>query len=154
MWQELYRLAFCYLLKLGMSHDDAEDAAQETLLFVYLHLDGIGEGKLKSYVYATAKNKYIDFLRKRKKQFAVADIDDFCMSSLSEIHRIENKDLLEKVISRLNVAEQRLFHMKYNLGMTNAEISSGLNITPDSTKAMLWRLRKKLKEYIKEEEGS
>ncbi|MDI3480758.1 MAG: polymerase sigma-70 factor, subfamily [Tepidanaerobacteraceae bacterium] len=152
MWQELYRIAFYYLLRLGMSHDDAEDAAQETLLFVYMHLDGIQEGRLKSYVYATAKNKYIDFLRKRKKQFDVAYIDDFCMSSLSEIHRIENKDLITKVISRLSAAEQRLFHMKYNLGMTNAEISSALNITPDSTKTMICRLKNKLKKYLKEEE--
>lgn len=152
MWQELYRIAFYYLLSLGMSHDDAEDAAQETLLFVYLHLDGIREGKLKSYVYAAAKNKYIDFLRKRKKQVAVADIDDFFTNTFPEIHRIENKDLITKVISRLSASEKRLFHMKYDLGMTNAEISSALNITPDSTKTMICRLKSKLKKYLKEEE--
>jgi len=153
MWQDLYRLAFQYLLKLGMSYYDAQDMAQETLLCVYLHLDSIQEGKLKSYVFAAAKNKYIDFFRKNKKEFAMPDSDDFCISSFSEI-QIENKEVIKKALSKLSPAEHKLFHMKYSLGMTNAEISSALKITPDSAKTMLWRLRKKLKEHLKKEEES
>jgi len=55
MWQDLCRLVFHYLLGLGISKADAEDLAQETLLSTYLHLDGIQDGKLKSYVLLTAK---------------------------------------------------------------------------------------------------
>lgn len=47
MWQELYKMVYSYLYNLGLGHEDAEDVAQETLTAVYLHLDGVQEGKLK-----------------------------------------------------------------------------------------------------------
>jgi len=154
MWQELYRMVIHYLLRLGLSHADAEDIAQETLLSTYLHLDSIQEGKLKSYALAAARNKYIDFLRKNKKEFTVSVIGDFCIKNFSEIYQIENKEILKKALSNLNLTEQKLFYMKYNLGMTNKEISSLFDTSPDSVKTMLWRLRKKVKEYLEEEAKS
>ncbi|GAV25390.1 DNA-directed RNA polymerase subunit sigma [Carboxydothermus islandicus] len=152
MWQELYRIVYHYLLKLGLSHADAEDIAQEVLLSTYLHLDSIHEGNLKFYVLATAKNKYIDFLRKNKREFTVPSLGEFDVNNFSEIHQIENREVIKKAICKLNLTEQKLFYMKYYLGMTNPEISSLLKISPDSVKTMLWRLRKKVKEYLKKEE--
>lgn len=151
MWQDLYRLVFHYLLNLGISHADAEDIAQEALLSTYLHLDGIQGGKLKSYILATARNKYIDFLRKNTKELTVSAVGDFCLGNLSEIHQIENREVIKKALNKLKPAEQRLFYMKYSLEMTNAEISSLLKISPDSVKTMLWRLRKKVRKYLEEE---
>jgi len=151
MWQELYRIVYYYLLKLGLSHTDAEDIAQEALLSTYLHLDSIHDGNLKFYVLATAKNKYIDFLKKNKKEFTVPSLDDFALTNFSEI-QIEYREVLKKAINKLNLTEQKLFYFKYYLGMTNTEISSLLKISPDSVKTMLWRLRKKVKEYLKKEE--
>jgi len=152
MWQELYRIVYYYLLKLGLSHADAEDIAQEVLLSTYLHLDSIQDGNLKFYVLATAKNKYIDFLRKNKREFTVQSLGDFDVNNFSEIHQIENREVLKKAINKLNLTEQKLFYFKYYLGMTNPEISSLLKISPDSVKTMLWRLRKKVKEYLEKEE--
>ncbi|WP_026486658.1 RNA polymerase sigma factor [Caldanaerobius polysaccharolyticus] len=154
MWQDLYRIVFHYLLKLGVSRADAEDIAQEALLSTYLHLDSIQDGKLKPYVLATARNKYIDFLRKNKKEFTVSSIGSFCISNFPEIHQIENKEIIENAINKLSITEQKLFYMKYSLGMTNHEISFVLKTSTDTVKAMSWKLRKKLKEYLKEEGGS
>ncbi len=44
MWQELYKTVLRYLLRLGLSRQDAEDMAQEALLSTYLHLDSIQPG--------------------------------------------------------------------------------------------------------------
>jgi RNA polymerase sigma-70 factor (ECF subfamily) len=154
MWQDLYKTVFRYLLKLGLSYTDAEDVAQEALLSTYLHLDSIQEGKLKTYLLTTAKHKYIDFLRKNGREFITPIISDFCMSEFAQIHQIENKDVMQRALNKLNLNEQKLFYMKYNLELTNAEISALLKTTPDSVKVMLYRIRKKLKEYLEGEAES
>lgn len=149
MWQDLYKLVFHYLLSLGISHTDAEDVTQETLLSTYLHLDGIQDGKLKSYVLATARNKYIDLLRKNKKEIPVSFDKD--MSNFSQIYNIENREVIKEAFNKLSPSEQKLFYLKYSLEMTNGDIAILLKTNPDSVKTMLWRLRKKVKEYLDEE---
>lgn len=96
MWQDLYKAAFYYLLKLGVPQADAEDIAQEALLSTYLNLDGIQEGKLKAYVLTAARNKYTDYLRKTKKDMTVSIIDVFPQSTFSEFQQIENKEVIKK----------------------------------------------------------
>ncbi|MCF6095769.1 sigma-70 family RNA polymerase sigma factor [Thermovorax subterraneus] len=152
MWQELYKLVFHYLLSLGISRADAEDIAQETLLSTYLHLDGIQDGKLKYYVLATAKNKFIDFIRRNKKEIPVSSVED--SEYFSQIRNIENKEVIKNVVNKLTPSEKKLFYLKYSLEMTNSDIAILLNTNTDSVKSMLWRLRKKLKEYLEEEAKS
>ncbi|SHM86559.1 RNA polymerase sigma-70 factor, ECF subfamily [Caldanaerovirga acetigignens] len=152
MWQDLFKLVFHYLLSLGISKADAEDIAQETLLSTYLHLDGIQEGKLKYYVLATAKNKFIDFMRRNKKEIAVSSFDD--LQNFSPICNIEDKEAIKDVVNKLTPSEKKLFYLKYNLEMTNSDIAILLNTNTDSVKSMLWRLRKKIKEYLEEEAKS
>ena len=149
MWENLYRLVFHYLLGLGISKADAEDLAQETLLSTYLHLDGIQDGKLKSYVLVTAKNKYIDLLRKNKKEIPISYLED--ISNFSEIHNIENREAITRAIKKLSLTEKKLFYLKYRLEMTNVDIAILLKTNPNTVKTTLWRLRKKIKEYLDEE---
>jgi len=146
MWQDLYRLVFHYLLGLGISKADAEDIAQETLLSTYLHLDGIQDGKLKSYVLVTARHKYIDLLRKNKKEIPISFVED--VGNFSETLNIENREAIKEAVNKLTPAEQKLFYLKYNLEMTNADIAIFFKTNPNSVKTMLWRLRKKIKEYL------
>ncbi|WP_028992323.1 RNA polymerase sigma factor [Thermoanaerobacter thermocopriae] len=154
MWQDLYKAAFYYLLNLGVPQADAEDIAQEALLSTYLNLDGIQEGKLKAYVLTAARNKYTDYLRKTKKDMTVSIIDVFPQSTFSEFQQIENKEVIKKAVNRLTLNEQKLFYLKFILEMSNEEISSYLKTNSNTVKTMVWRLRKKLKEYLKEEEKS
>jgi RNA polymerase sigma-70 factor (ECF subfamily) len=149
MWQDLYKIAFHYLLSLGISKADAEDIAQETLLSTYLHLDGIQEGKLKYYVLATAKNKFIDFIRRNKKEIPVLFIDD--LQNFSPIFNVEDREIIKNVVNKLTQSEKKLFYLKYSLEMTNEDIAILLHTNTDSVKSMLWRLRKKIKKYIEEE---
>lgn len=151
MWQELYEAALRYLLRLGLSRQDAEDLAQEALLSTYLNLDGIEPGKLHAYLLTAAKNKYIDFLRKNKKVCAVPLVDEICTGGLKETDRLEGEEVLRRALAMLGRSEQKLFLLKYRMGLTNAEISSLLNVSPDSVKAMIWRVRRKLRDYLKKE---
>ncbi|SFE54638.1 RNA polymerase sigma-70 factor, ECF subfamily [Thermoanaerobacter thermohydrosulfuricus] len=119
-----------------------------------MNLDGIQEGKLKAYVLTAARNKYTDYLRKTKKDVAVSIINVFPQSTFSEFQQIENKEVIKKAVNRLTLNEQKLFYLKFILEMSNEEISSYLKTNSNTVKTMVWRLRKKLKEYLKEEEKS
>lgn len=154
MWQELYKTALRYLLRLGVSRQDAEDLAQEALLSIYLNLDGIEPGKLCAYLLAAARHKHIDFLRKSKKIRAVTLVDEILTGELVEAGQVECQEALERALAALSSSEKRLFLLKYQMGLTSAEISSLLGIRPDSVKAMLWRVRKKLRDYLEREEES
>ena len=73
MWQELYRLTYRYLKGLGLTHEDAEDLAQETLVTAYLHLDEVRTVKLKAWLFTVARHKYIDWLHRTKKEVALVN---------------------------------------------------------------------------------
>lgn len=153
MWQELYEIVFRYLRKQGLSPMDAEDLAQETLLATYLHLGGIAEGKLKAYLLAAAKHKYIDFLRKRAKTSAAPLADLFPMMSTEEPYQqTESRETIKAALRKLSPGERQLLNLKYILGLTSADIASLLHVKPDSVKAMLYRIRRKVKEHLQEEE--
>ncbi len=102
----------------------------------------------------TAKHKCIDFLRKNNREFTIPVVSDICTNNLSEINRMESKEMIQGALDILSHSEQKLFYLKYKIGLTNAEISSLLNASPDSVKAMLWRMRKKLKDHLEKEAES
>lgn len=131
-----------------------KNIAQEALLSTYLNLDGIQEGKLKAYVLTAARNKYTDYLHKAKKDVTVSIIDVFPQNTFLEFQQIENKEVIKKAVNRLTHNDQKLFYLKFILEMSNKEISSYLKTNSNTVKTMVWRLRKKLKEYLKEEEKS
>lgn len=154
MWDHLYQVALRYLLRLGLSYAEAEDIAQEALLSTYLHVDSIQEGKLISYLLATARNRCIDLARRNSREIIGLDIGRGYPGKGSEIEQIETKEAVDRALSRLNLTEQKLFCLKYRLDLTTAEISARLNTSPNTVKALLWRLRKKLREYLEEGKGS
>lgn len=154
MWERLYRIAVGYLLRLGLSPADAEDIAQEALISTYLHADGVPEGRLTAYVMAVAKNRYVDLVRKNRREFAGLSLDPGSPAWPSETDRIETRVEIERALGRLNLTEQKLFHLKYSLDLSTAEISARLNTSRHTVKTLLWRLRRKLREYLEEGRGS
>ncbi|MGB9866500.1 MAG: RNA polymerase sigma factor [Bacillota bacterium] len=153
VWQQLYRMTYRYFVDLGLTREDAEVLTQETLLSTYLHLDAIGEGKLRAYVLAVARSKYADFLERRRRDYWV--IQQQCRAAAriclnkDDIH---SKQIVEDAVRKLKPAERALVFMKYQMGMSAKEIAAALGITADSVKTALWRARKGLKLYLNNEE--
>jgi len=159
LWQELYRLSYHYLAGLGLTHEDAEDLAQEALAAAYLHLDGVRPGKLKAWLFTVARHKYIDWLRRTKKEvplvdFAVEELADGAVGPEEAVLTGEAREAVTVALSRLDKPERVLLALKYNLGLTTEEISVVLKTAPCTVKVRLFRARQKLKvEYTKLWEG-
>lgn len=155
MWQELYRMIYCYLYNMGLSHEDTEDVAQDTLLAVYLHLDGIGEGRLKTWLYTVARRKYIDWLRRHKKSIVLVNLEDIDLDAEVDapeknIMDKEKREEILKVMKALTKKEQELLALKYNLNLSYEEIGKILKMKTNTVKTGLYRARQHFKqEFLK-----
>ena len=111
MWQELYRLTYRYLKRLGLTHEDAEDLAQETLVAVYIHLDGVCPEKLKVWLFTVARHKYIDWLRRTKKEvvlinFPAEKLTDGAQEPEEAVLKKEERDIIATVKNLVVVGSQ------------------------------------------------
>lgn len=152
MWQELYRLAYNYLTNLGLTFEEAEDLAQESLVAAYIHLDGVPQGKLKAWLFTVARRKYVDWLRRNKRNKRKYVLVDFIEELPDEaegpdeaLFAKEKKELILTILSRLSFHERNLLIMKYHLDFSYNEIAKCLNVKPETVKTGLYRARQKFK---------
>lgn len=148
MWQELFVLAYRYLRGRGLSHVDAEDLAQDTLLVTYQHLDGIEPGKLQAWVRAVARNKHIDWARRYSRTVVVAEKPE-AKDVWEDPAVTGDKDDMQDLLSSLPAANRRLLQLKYFEDRTVEEVAEALGQSVNTTKVGLFRARRRLRARIK-----
>lgn len=149
MWQELYRLVFNYLSNLGLTCEEAEDLAQESLVAAYIHLDGVPQGELKAWLFTVARHKYVDWLRRNKRKDVLVDLieelPDEAEGPDEALFTKEKKELILAAMRCLSFHERNLLIMKYHLDFSYKEIAKCLNVKPETVKTGLYRARQKFK---------
>ena len=81
IYKEYYEIVYKYLFCLTHDKDLSEDLAQETFVKMIKNIDKFkGQSKLSSWLCEIAKNLWIDYLRKNKKQIELVkqNQDDKC----------------------------------------------------------------------------
>jgi len=138
-----------YLLTTLKSRQDAEDILQE----VFLKLSN-SEGKLqkvdniKNYIFITARNEAIDFIRKRKTGSSVTLSGFLEPVSESDAGAVEAKEL-EKQILELPLEQRETVFLKIYMGFTFDEIAKmakeSINTISSRYRYGIENLKKKLK---------
>jgi len=80
-FHDRYRpVVICFARKQGLSHSDAQDVAQDTMLaFLEAYRNGRYErqgGRLRSFLFGIAHHKVIDLRQKRRREIVLADQTD------------------------------------------------------------------------------
>ncbi|MBN1630151.1 MAG: sigma-70 family RNA polymerase sigma factor [Thermoleophilia bacterium] len=148
MWQELFVLVYRYLRGRGLSHTDAEDLAQETLLVTYQHLDGIEPGRLRAWVLTVAHNKHVDWARKQGHDVLVAEAPDSTDSGdnpLTAALAVVDREEARRLLSALSAADRRLLELRYLENCTVEETAASVGRCINTTKVGLFRARKRLR---------
>lgn len=151
MWQTLFALAYRYLRERGLSHADAEDLAQETILATYRQLDGIEPGSLRAWVRTVARNKHVDLVRRQARFVTVAavpessDPDD---GPLAAALASADQDALHRLLLRLSPGDRRLIELKYIDDCSVEEVAATLGRPVNTVKVGLFRARKRLRAHI------
>lgn len=138
------------------SDDAAEDIAQETLMRLWMVRDRIApQADIEPLAVRMAKNLCVSEWRKQKVrqrnalQVELATHDDIQ-------HHVELKEeiaRLQKAVSQLKPAEQRLFLMRHEAEMDIQQISAVTGIGARSVSAMLSTAKRKLLEILNPKGG-
>jgi len=144
---KLFRLA----LGITGSKEDAEDVVQDVLLHVLKKEDWVKIDNIEAYCFRSTRNRALDTIALKDNQTEALP-EDFEFSAQEDVEgKIEAQEqieFLEKWLSKLPEKQQTIFRLREVEGLSYKEIAVILNISEEQVKIVLFRLRKKLKEYF------
>lgn len=150
---------FSLIVRIVGSEEDAEELTQDTFMKAFRHLSSFnGNSSFSTWIYRIAYNTALSFLRKSKVEQINPDdklwntISDTETDNLLDECTSERIELLRDALSRLSPDERALITLFYEDEKTIEEIALITNQSEGNVKVKLHRLRKKLANWIKEEE--
>lgn len=151
MWRGLYALAYRYLRQRGLSHADAEDLAQDTILAAYRNLDGIAPGSLHAWVRTVARNKHLDLVRHRARIVTMPEVIDTADPNgdpLALALAASDRETTRELLTRLSPSHRRLIELRYVEDHSVDEVAALLGKSVNTVKVGLFRARKRLRAEI------
>ena len=144
---EKYWHLMCHIaMEILQNPADAEDAAQQALLYLMLHMDKPGDvdsPSAKAYVTLTAKHLAIDLYRNRKH---CEPMD--ASGGAAQAHP-ERLSVME-AISQLPPQDRDMPLLRFWIGYTAEEIAGMLHMKKDAVQKAIWRAKKRLAEKLTE----
>ena len=152
--KNVYNLA----LKILGSEEDAKDASQETFLRAYRSLESFhGDSRFSVWLYRTASNVCIDFLRRKKRRAELSmtvsneeygeaelEIPDERFSPEAMLEKAERIRALREGLQKLPEEYRRILTLREIGGMSYEELAQVLELELGTVKSKLFRARKKL----------
>ncbi len=154
---ELYgKRLYWHIRRIVVSHDDAEDALQETFLKIYGKAGSFrGDGKsLFPWCYRIATNEALQLLRRRAHLFQSLDSVSTELSGKLAEECAPDADrmsvLFQQAVLRLSTQQRIVFNLRYYDELTYAEISKITGKSENSLRTNYSYAVDKIKEYLKE----
>ena len=151
------RPIYSLIIQLVPNHEDAEELTQDTFVKAFRKLDAFkNDCSFSTWLYRIAYNTAISATRKKRIVFPVLDenvvgnIPDETIDAFFE--NDDNEELLqrlEQAIDYLNSEEKALITLYYMEEKSVSDVASILGLSTDNIKVKLFRVRKKLYEWIK-----
>lgn len=153
----MYQKALSYL----HNHHEAEDVVEAVMLKLIDRADllrGCKRASLRSYLLACVRNAAINRLRRAKKRYSFADVEDK-LNALPDEGAVDACLLREAQVQAMICAleqlpdrEREMLQMKYYDGLSDAEIARILAIGPNSVRTLIDRARKRVRKILTEVE--
>lgn len=144
--------------RLVLSHDNADDALQNTLVKVWKNLDSFrSESGLFTWLFRIATNESLSLLKANKKHALGGEDPDYESRMLENLitdpyfdgdHAMEK---LQKAIVSLPEKQRVVFNLKYYEELKYEEMSEILKTTVGALKASYHHAVKKIEKFITEE---
>lgn len=157
-WGEIVNLysdqLFAYALSLCSDRELSSDIVQHVFITVFETRHNLNpDYSLKSYLYKSTYNKFIDDYRKKKSMSALHDQYYFMLNQFATNN--SDEDLSEKLrsmnlmISKLPTKTKAIFTLSKQSGLSNIEISESLNISIKTVEGHITKAFKLLREEVK-----
>ena len=147
-------LLYWHIRRLVVSHEDAEDALQNTFMNVYRSIDTFRrDSSLRTWLYKIATNEALTILRNRKLEYTSYD-NEACEQLIDRLYadnEIDGDNILlkfQEAILRLPPKQQLVFNLRYYDEMSYEEISQLTGTSVGSLKTGYHYAAEKIKKYM------
>lgn len=152
--RQTMRPLYWHIRRLVVSHHDAEDVLQETLLRAYRSLSSVRDGAtLGPWLYRIATNeslRHIEQTRRARVAIETSSVEDASCALAEEYvdySDLESVKLRDAVLS-LPPKQQATFNLRYFDELEYSEIASILDCSEPTAKANYHFAKEKVKKYI------
>lgn len=144
---------YWHIRRLVMSHDDAQDATQETFVRIYRSFDQYrGDCSFRSWIYRIATNEALRIISKRRQEVVSLESAATGVQFIAGDNYIDYDDKvavkLQKAILTLPPKQQLAFNLRYYDELAFDEIARIADSTPSSIKASYHVAKEKIVKYM------
>ncbi len=157
MLMDRYKEAvYWHIRRLVVSHDDAEDAAQETFIRIFRSVGRFrGDSSLKTWIYRIATNEALRTLERRREGQVAIDTPGSGVNAMPADEYTDYSDLegvrLQKAIRSLPAGQQLVFNLRYYDELSYNEIARITEMSAASAKTSYHIAKGKIWERAKNE---
>lgn len=139
--------------RLLVSHDDAQDAVQETFIKVYRSFHSLKEAKaFRSWIYRIATNEALRIIERNKTPRLLTESIDDSATDIAAADYTDYTDLeavkLQKAILSLPPKQQATFNMRYYDEMEYQQIAEAMETTVSTVKVNYHLAKEKIIRYM------
>lgn len=139
--------------RLLVSHDDAQDAVQETFIKVYRSFHSLKEAKaFRSWIYRIATNEALRIIERNKTPRLLTESIDDSATDIAAADYTDYTDLeavkLQKAILSLPPKQQATFNMRYYDEMEYQQIAEAMETTVSTVKVNYHLAKEKIIKYM------
>ncbi|PZP50398.1 MAG: hypothetical protein DI598_05650 [Pseudopedobacter saltans] len=143
---------FRFLFSLTKSQQEAEDILQEVFISIWQKKDALEDiANLNGFVFTIAKNKALDYLRKKTNFVEISDSDLIHSHQADPFSILKGKELQEQVclaISGLPQKQKMAYQMFKEEDMPQKEIAQKLNVSISTVKNQVMQAISNIKKNI------
>lgn len=143
-----------YLRRLVASEADAWDLLQETWLQVFRSLGSLRDGRaFPAFVYRTARNAALMYLRKRKADAALLSAVDPPVDGQADGAEIraEQAQAVHQALGRLSLAHREVLTLFFLQDLSIDDIANVLDVAAGTVKSRLHYAKQALREILEKE---
>ena len=132
------------------SREDLEELLSDVFLSLWRSREGLDpEKSLKSWLAAVARNRAVDFLRRKKETHPVPHgLPDPAPGPEEQLLQKERIQALERALNTLPARDRNLVYRKYYYLQTTARMAAELGLTERAVEGKLYRIRRKLQKQL------
>jgi len=148
---------YWHIRRLVVSHEDAQDILQDTLVNIYRKLWQLRDhSKEKAWVFRCATNEVNHFFRQKKRQLGDRTLDEYLEQTLEDSGYVDYNAAagvrLQKALLTLSPQQRTVFTLKYYDDLDYAEIARITGSKPETLKVSYHNAKEKLKKIIEDDE--
>lgn len=135
-----------FVLKHLGNEMSAKDVVQETFTKVWVKREDIDYKKVKSYLFTSAYNTMLDWIKKEKRSGDIENTQEYGTDSSVNP---DLKEILEEALDRLPEVQKSVVLLRDYEGYNYAEIAEITGLNESQVKVYIFRARKTLQAYLK-----